>query len=179
MSIAGIYQNIKGVVVDRRRRPLARRKKLIEREVWVVEAGDIIQNIGFTIMIDSRFSGPPTATPQLGTRNVCIVSGPLLGSPILSTVRDDELVTVDVVIAVEDNEYVVKELAILPRLGRALGAKKGKKADSKPEAALDDDVLAAAAEKSDAKKSDAKKSDAKDRAKNVDLKGKKPKARKS
>ena len=70
MSIAGTYQNIKGVVVDRRRRPLARRKKLIEREVWVVEAGDIIQNVGFTIMIDSRFSGPASATPQLGTQNI-------------------------------------------------------------------------------------------------------------
>lgn len=180
MSIAGTYQNIKGVVVDRRRRPLARRKKLIEREVWVVEAGDIIENIGFTIMIDSRFSGPPTATPQLGTRNVCIVSGPLLESPVLSTVRDDELVTVDVVIAVEDNEYVVKELAILPRLGKALGGKKGKKSDSKPEAAEVDAVTPVAAEKGGAKKSDTKKDSAKkDSAKKADSKGTKPKARKS
>lgn len=171
MSIAGSYQNIKGVIVDRRRRPLARRKKLIEREVWVVEAGDIIQNVGITIMIDSRFSGPASATPQLGTRNICIVSGPLPGSPQLASARDDELVTVDVVIVVENDDYVVKELAIHPRQAKAVGYKKGKKSDSKQEPAVEDAVSLQAAEKAAPKQRSAKNDSAKnDSAKNDDAK---------
>jgi hypothetical protein len=155
MSIAGTYQNINGVVIDRRRRPLARRRRLIDREAWVIEAGDIILNVGFTILIDSTYSGPASVTPQLGTRNIYIVSAPLKESLVLTEARDDELVTVDAVIDVDGGEYVLKELVVRPRASKAIGKKTGKKAAT-PQESVAQDVAAVTAKKPEAKKPEAK-----------------------
>jgi hypothetical protein len=126
MSIVGTYKNINGVISNRRRRRLVRQGKPIEREVWVVEAEDAIANVGFTILFDARYSGEATATPQIGTRNISIVSSPV-SSPMLTAAREEDLVSVDLEIAVEDGDYVVRNLQVRERAPKDLNSLRGRK----------------------------------------------------
>jgi hypothetical protein len=117
MSIVGTYSGIRGVVSDYRRRLVMRGKKSLVREVWVIDAEDMLDNISFTILIDSRYNGIATATPDLGTRNVSIVSGPL-PSDQLSALSEAELVVLDLEIEAvySQRDFVVRNLSICPRL---------------------------------------------------------------
>jgi hypothetical protein len=120
MSIAGTYSGIRGVVSDYRRRLVMRGKKSLVREVWVIDAEDILENISFTILIDSRYNGVATATPDVGTRKVLIVSGPLPNEQ-LRALSEAELVDLDLEIepVYPQRDFAVRNLCIRTRMRKA------------------------------------------------------------